>query len=118
MLSELGEGESVLDDFVLWRRIVKGLIDFRRLADNETDLVLAILIFEDIVVAGILGFAAAGGRVTNFTSGQTVTFPMFIYGSYRVGVPVQVNVIGTIIFMTAVGAVVLSTLLQRRDRGT
>ena len=41
--------------------IVKGLIDFRRLADNETDLVLAILIFEDIVVAGILGFAAAGG---------------------------------------------------------
>ena len=41
--------------------IVKGLIDFKRLADNETDLVLAILIFEDIVVAGILGFAAAGG---------------------------------------------------------
>jgi ABC-type spermidine/putrescine transport system permease subunit II len=42
---------------------------------------------------------------------------MFIYGSYRVGVPVQVNVIGTIIFLTAVGAVVISTLLQRRDRG-
>ena len=41
--------------------IVKGLIDFKRLADNETDLILAILVFEDIVVAGILGFAAAGG---------------------------------------------------------
>src|SRR5918992_2739338 len=27
---------------------VKGLIDFRRLADDETDLVLAILVFEDI----------------------------------------------------------------------
>ena len=40
---------------------VKGLIDFRRLADDETDLVLAILVFEDIVVAGALGFAAAGG---------------------------------------------------------
>ncbi len=40
---------------------VKGLIDFRRLADDETDLVLAILIFEDIVIAGVLGFAAAGG---------------------------------------------------------
>ena len=40
---------------------VKGLIDFRRLADDETDLVLAILVVEDIVVAGILGFAAAGG---------------------------------------------------------
>jgi len=40
---------------------VKGLIDFRRLADDETDLVLAILVFEDIVVAGALGFASAGG---------------------------------------------------------
>ena len=40
---------------------VKGLIDFRRLADDETDVILAILIFEDIVVAGVLGFAAAGG---------------------------------------------------------
>jgi len=40
---------------------VKGLIDFRRLADDETDLVLAVLVFEDIVVAGALGFAAAGG---------------------------------------------------------
>jgi CPA2 family monovalent cation:H+ antiporter-2 len=40
---------------------VKGLIDFRRLGDDETDLVLAILVFEDLVVAFMLGFAAAGG---------------------------------------------------------
>ena len=40
---------------------VKGLIDFRRLADEETDLILAILIFEDIVIALALGFAATGG---------------------------------------------------------
>jgi CPA2 family monovalent cation:H+ antiporter-2 len=40
---------------------VKGLIDFRRLGDDETDLVLAILVFEDIVIAFMLGFAAAGG---------------------------------------------------------
>jgi CPA2 family monovalent cation:H+ antiporter-2 len=40
---------------------VKGLIDFRRLGDDETDVVLAILVFEDIVVAFMLGFAAAGG---------------------------------------------------------
>ena len=40
---------------------VKGLIDFKRLADNETDLILAILVFEDLVVAGVLGFAGAGG---------------------------------------------------------
>jgi len=41
---------------------VKGLIDFRRLADDETDLILAILVFEDVVIAGVLGFAAAGGE--------------------------------------------------------
>jgi CPA2 family monovalent cation:H+ antiporter-2 len=40
---------------------VKGLIDFRRLADDETDLVLAILVFEDIVIGVVLGFAAGGG---------------------------------------------------------
>ena len=39
---------------------VKGLIDFRRLADDETDLILAILVFEDIVIAGVLGFAEIG----------------------------------------------------------
>jgi CPA2 family monovalent cation:H+ antiporter-2 len=40
---------------------IKGLIDFRRLGDDETDLVLAILVFEDLVVAFMLGFAAVGG---------------------------------------------------------
>ena len=40
---------------------VKGLIDFRRLADDETDLVLAILVFEDLAIALMLGFAAGGG---------------------------------------------------------
>ena len=40
---------------------VKGLIDFRRLADDETDLVLAILVAEDVAIALVLGFAAGGG---------------------------------------------------------
>jgi CPA2 family monovalent cation:H+ antiporter-2 len=40
---------------------VKGLIDFRRLGDDETDLVLAILVFEDLAIALMLGFSAAGG---------------------------------------------------------
>jgi CPA2 family monovalent cation:H+ antiporter-2 len=43
---------------------VKGLIDFRRLADEETDLVLAILLFEDVAIAFVLGFASGGGAVT------------------------------------------------------
>jgi CPA2 family monovalent cation:H+ antiporter-2 len=46
---------------------VKGLIDFRRLGDDETDLVLAILVFEDLVVAFLLGFSAAGGGAASDT---------------------------------------------------
>ena len=53
-------------------------------------------------------------RHHGFTSGQTQTFPLYIYGSQQRGIPVQVNVIGTIIFVTAVGLVVLTTLWQRR----
>jgi spermidine/putrescine transport system permease protein len=76
------------------------------------------LIFPGIMAAALLAFSLSIDDfvITNFTAGQTVTFPMYIYGSYRIGVPVQVNVIGTIIFLTAVGAVLLSTFLQRRDR--
>src|SRR3954447_26714299 len=40
---------------------VKGLIDFRRLADDETDLVLAVLVAEDVVIALVLGFASGDG---------------------------------------------------------
>ncbi|HEV3407246.1 MAG TPA: cation:proton antiporter [Gaiellaceae bacterium] len=46
---------------------VKGLIDFRRLADDETDLVLAILLVEDLVVAFILAVAAGGGGTVDST---------------------------------------------------
>ena len=38
---------------------VKGLIDFKRLADDETDLILAILVFEDLAIAVFLGFSAS-----------------------------------------------------------
>jgi spermidine/putrescine transport system permease protein len=76
------------------------------------------LIFPGILAAAMLAFSLSIDDfvITNFTAGSTVTLPMYIYGATRVGVPVQVNVIGTIIFGTAVGAVLLSTLLQRRDR--
>src|SRR5215207_1256011 len=46
---------------------VKGLIDFRRLADDETDLVLAILVAEDLVIGLILGFAGGGGGAFDST---------------------------------------------------
>jgi spermidine/putrescine transport system permease protein len=76
------------------------------------------LILPGIMAAALLSFSLSIDDfvITNFTAGQTVTFPMYIYGAYRIGVPVQVNVIGTAIFLFAVAAVLVSTLLQRRGQ--
>lgn len=57
---------------------VKGLIDFRRLADEETDLVLAILVFEDLAIAGVLGFAATGGGALAGTFGIVAKAVAFV----------------------------------------
>jgi spermidine/putrescine transport system permease protein len=47
--------------------------------------------------------------ITNFNSGTTVTFPLYVWGAARVGVPPQVNVIGSMLFLVAI-AVLLPTL--------
>jgi spermidine/putrescine transport system permease protein len=74
------------------------------------------LILPGVVAAALLAFSLSIDDyvITAFTSGQTETFPLFIYGSQLRGIPVQVNVIGTIIFVTAVGLVMLTTAWQRR----
>ncbi len=48
--------------------------------------------------------------VTNFTAGTTVTFPLWIWGATRIGLPPQVNVMGTLIFATGVLIAVLTSL--------
>lgn len=60
---------------------VKGLIDFRRLADEETDIVLAILLFEDLAIAFVLGFAATGGGSAAGTLGTVSKALAFILAS-------------------------------------
>jgi CPA2 family monovalent cation:H+ antiporter-2 len=57
---------------------VKALTDFRRLADDETDLVLAILLFEDVVIAAVLGFVATGGGELSTTAGVTTKALAFV----------------------------------------
>jgi spermidine/putrescine transport system permease protein len=78
------------------------------------------LILPGIMAAALLAFSLSIDDfvITNFTSGQATTFPLYIYGSQKTGVPVQVNVIGTMIFGTAVLLVLLSTLIQRRSSGS
>jgi spermidine/putrescine transport system permease protein len=75
------------------------------------------LILPGILAAALLAFSLSIDDfvITNFTAGQATTFPLWIYGAQRTGVPVQANVIGSIIFLSAVGLVVLSVLFQRRS---
>ena len=54
--------------------------------------------------------------VTNFTAGTTTTFPLWIWGATRVGLPPQVNVMGTLIFLVGVLLAVLSSVRSRPRR--
>jgi spermidine/putrescine transport system permease protein len=74
------------------------------------------LILPGVVAAALLAFSLSIDDfvVTSFTSGATQTFPLYIYGAQLRGIPVQVNVIGTIIFVSAVLLVILTTVWQRR----
>ena len=74
------------------------------------------LIFPGILAAALLAFSLSIDDfvVTNFTSGLTNTFPIWVWGSIRNSLPVQINVVGTMIFGAAVLLVLGSTLLQRR----
>ena len=60
---------------------VKALTDFRRLADDETDLVLAILLFEDVAIAAVLGFVATGGGGVGTTAWVSSKALLFVAAS-------------------------------------
>jgi spermidine/putrescine transport system permease protein len=74
------------------------------------------LIAPAILAALLLCFALSIDDfvITNFNAGQTVTFPLFVWGSAQRGAPPQVNVIGTVIFVVAVAAMLVNVFLQRR----
>lgn len=69
-----------------------------------------------IVAAALLAFSLSFDDfiVTNFNSGTTVTFPMYVWGAAQRGIPPQVNVIGTAMFAVALLLVLASTLSGRR----
>jgi spermidine/putrescine transport system permease protein len=52
--------------------------------------------------------------ITSFNAGQTQTFPLFIFGATRQGVPPQVNVLATMLLVVVLVLMGLNVLLQRR----
>jgi spermidine/putrescine transport system permease protein len=56
--------------------------------------------------------------VTQFVSGQTFTFPLWVYGASRIGIPPSVNVFGTILFLAGVSIALFGLLrgLLRKEQ--
>ena len=53
--------------------------------------------------------------ITNFNaSPSSITFPMYVWGAAQRGAPVQVNVIGTVMFLLALVVVVVGQVFQNR----
>ena len=52
--------------------------------------------------------------ITSFNAGQTVTFPLFIFGATRQGVPPEVNVLATLLLLVVLILMALNVMLQRR----
>jgi spermidine/putrescine transport system permease protein len=77
------------------------------------------LLAPGIIAGALLAFALSIDDyvVTSFVAGQVETFPLWVYGATRIGVPPQVNVMGTLIFLGGVGIAVGNALLARRQRG-
>lgn len=79
-------------------------------------LVTLPLIMPGIFGAAMLAFALSIDDfvISNFNSGTTVTFPLYIFGAAQRGIPVQVNVIAMILFFFTVAAMGFATWQQRR----
>jgi spermidine/putrescine transport system permease protein len=74
------------------------------------------LLAPGIVAAALLAFALSIDDfvISNFNSGTTVTFPLYVYGVSLRGIPVQVNALATMLFVVAAAAAALVLWQQRR----
>ncbi len=103
------------------------LIGFdRRLEEASADLgaspvttfrkVTLPLIAPGVASAAMLSFALSIDDfvISNFNSGAEVTFPLYIFGANQRGIPVEVNVIATMLFAVTVAAMLAVIFQQRR----
>jgi spermidine/putrescine transport system permease protein len=74
------------------------------------------LLAPGIAAAALLAFALSIDDfvISNFNSGTTVTFPLYIFGASQRGIPVEVNVISTMLFGVTVVAMLFTIWQQRR----
>jgi spermidine/putrescine transport system permease protein len=77
------------------------------------------LVFPGILAAALLAFSLSFDDfiITNFNAGPTTTtFPMFVWGAAQRGIPPEVNVIGTAMFLVSFLLVIATMVRRRRNR--
>ncbi|HVB44570.1 MAG TPA: ABC transporter permease [Streptosporangiaceae bacterium] len=81
-------------------------------------LVTLPLIWPGVMSGALLAFALSIDDfiTTNFVAGSVQTYPLYIWGASREGLPPQVNVMGTIIFMFGAGLAIFNSVRARRAR--
>ena len=74
------------------------------------------LIFPGVLAAALLAFSLSIDDfiITSFVSGTTNTFPIWAYSIIKNALPVQINVVGSMVFLGAVLIVGLSNIRQAR----
>jgi spermidine/putrescine transport system permease protein len=74
------------------------------------------LLAPGIIAAALLAFALSIDDfvISNFNSGTEVTFPLYIFGASQRGIPVEVNVLATMLFAVTVAAMLFTIWQQRR----
>lgn len=81
-------------------------------------LVTLPILMPGVIAGSLLAFALSIDDfiITEFNAGSTQTFPLWVYGSSRVGTPPQVNVMGTLVFAFGIALVLINTAVLRRQR--
>lgn len=74
------------------------------------------LIMPGVLAGALMAFALSIDDfvTSNFLSGTSVPFPVWVYGATRVGIPPQVFVFGAAIFTVGIGFAVLSIVISKK----
>lgn len=74
------------------------------------------LIMPGVLAGALMAFALSIDDfvTSDFVSGSTVPFPVYVYNATRIGIPPQVFVFGTAIFAVGIVCAMASVLLSRR----
>lgn len=76
------------------------------------------LVLPGIVAGALLAFSLSFDDfvITNFTSGTTETFPIYVWGAAGRGIPPEANVVGAAMFIIAFIIVLIPELARRREK--